>query len=162
MQCRHCENNNHSVNDLKTRADLGRAFAVSINYEIICNISPEQSSILATSALTFVFLLTSCVWYQLISSIFLILSFVKNLRCCWKKCCTSNDATGYWASRATKWPDFSATFTVKRSITVCIWICKWILSSDSFCYAATRFVHRMTLPDIKRHAPQTDGITMII
>ena len=41
-------------------------------------------------------------------------------------------STGYWASRATNWSDFSATFTVKRSITVCIWICKWILSSDIF------------------------------
>ena len=61
----------HNQNFVEMRADLGRAFAVSINYESICNISSEQSSILATSALTFVFILTSCIWYQLVSSIFL-------------------------------------------------------------------------------------------
>ena len=63
----------------------------------------------------------------------------------------------YQASQATKWPDLSATFTDKRSITVCIWVCTWILSSDSFCYAATRFVHRMTLPGIERHGHKMAG-----
>ena len=51
----------YSQNVVRMRADLGRAFAVNINYESICNISPEQSSIPATSALTFVFLLTRVV-----------------------------------------------------------------------------------------------------
>ena len=63
-----------SQNVVEMRVDLGRAFAVSINYERICNISPEQSSIPATSALTFVFLFTSCNWCQLVSSNFLALS----------------------------------------------------------------------------------------
>ena len=63
-----------SQNAVEMRADLGRDFAVSINHESICNISPEQSSIPATSALTFVFFdilrtLSSCqnfgIFYQL-------------------------------------------------------------------------------------------------
>ena len=50
------EISNNNQNVVEMRVDLGRAFAVSINYDSICNISTKQSSIPATSALTFVFI----------------------------------------------------------------------------------------------------------